>query len=141
MKRTLLFLIFLLYSFHLFSQIGFNYDDAGNRISRYIIELKNTEDVDEEVYKQLNFSISKKRNILVFPNPTKGILTIEIIDEELNEDTLIQMNIYTLKGDLVSSKDYSRKAFEIDLSDKPSGMYLMDIYIGYDKHNFMIVKD
>ncbi|MBA7570757.1 hypothetical protein ES708_12510 [subsurface metagenome] len=141
MKINLVILLYLANTAFCAAQIGFTYDDAGNRESRYLIELKSTDEASEEADKQSNFSISEKRNILVFPNPTEGLLAIEIIDGELDEGTPIQMNIYTLKGDLITSKEYASKTIEIDLSDQPPGTYLLDLNIGEDKHNFMIVKD
>ncbi len=64
----------------------------------------------------------------VYPNPTKGIITIEIPD---NIEESISIQIINSLGNIIYRKDnVKEKYFNIDIFNKPKGTYLFKAVIG-----------
>lgn len=66
-------------------------------------------------------SISRKGNILIFPNPANDVLFVTL-DYETNEKMALEM--YNLSGILVRKEKILSKTSRIDISGLPSGVYL-----------------
>jgi len=113
MKQLYVLLIAILLAFSSFSQpidhISFTYDDAGNRESREVIYLKTGEVEEAEATNQTAFgqvmdSVEFKstlgtKEITIFPNPTKGSLTIAMAGaQETGPATLV---LFSLKGEVI----------------------------------------
>ncbi|KAF5030357.1 hypothetical protein DSECCO2_638990 [anaerobic digester metagenome] len=73
-----------------------------------------------------NLEDNKENAISIYPNPTNGIINIE------NSEEIIQINVYNSIGDLVYSKLNHENNTEIDLSNKPKGIYFIEL-ISKDK--------
>ncbi len=90
----------------------------------FVLEFDQSVNVD-----QLPENIS---SFNVFPNPTEGILKIEL---QSQTQTSMRMSLVTLTGQLVAEKSISFDGTYsdwLDISDLPSGMYFLSI--GDDKH-------
>jgi hypothetical protein len=62
----------------------------------------------------------------IYPNPTSGIFTVELITEEVVETCRVE--IMNMRGELIFSKAMmDSKKLEISLNGKPSGIYLVRI--------------
>ena len=60
----------------------------------------------------------------VYPNPSKGLITINIEDSELD-----RIDVYNATGCLVFSKSVTKNPFDIDLNQVGvSGLYLIQFY-------------
>ncbi len=59
-----------------------------------------------------------EKEILVFPNPSNGIFTVNI-----NNEKAAQIIIYNTMGEKIYQSKLYNQEFEIDLSSKPKGMY------------------
>jgi len=81
---------------------------------------------DEKTYSGAEENGSAATNPLfrVYPNPTSGIFTIEHLNG--HQDMLVE--IYGLMGEKIIKKVLTgQNKYDLDLSDKPSGIYLMQI--------------
>lgn len=75
-------------------------------------------------------------NISIYPNPTKGKLFIESMDNEAEFISVI--NIY---GQTVYQRAISRGQTEIDISDFANGFYLFKVTIGQNSYVKKIIKE
>ena len=67
----------------------------------------------------LGISNLNKINVLVYPNPTNGIINIEGISD-------FTYKIYSINGQLIESKNSNQKL--IDLTYQKKGLYLINLY-------------
>jgi hypothetical protein len=82
----------------------------------------NPNEITTNVNNKLN-----KNDIIIYPNPSTGIINIL----ELPED--VQLNIYNILGQLVSSQNVNMgSSSNIDLRNLPSGVYTLT----FNGHNF-----
>lgn len=118
--------------------ITFAYDAAGNRISREIFigtrsDHKNFG--DESISEKIG-----KRLIKIYPNPTKGLIKIEL--SELSKSTEITLNVYDLNGcQIYSFKGSSLNITEIDLSRHNNGIFILEIGIDCETTTYKIIKN
>jgi hypothetical protein len=154
MKKTLLILYTLLLSNQPYTNgqdenkntLGntiYEYDFAGNRISRYVVNLKeqnveekdNNNDNNEEPFKH---SIGY-RNISVYPNPVKTTLTAEIWNGEKSETYIFQL--FDAGGKLlIENKQIDNGTSTFDLSKFPKGIYILVIQTNDGKIEYKIIK-
>jgi|GEM_PF-2083929 len=79
-----------------------------------------------EVTESVGISYGYRDEIVVYPNPTNGKLTIEV--PSLNEDRTIQ--VMDVTGSLMFIREIKDKKMTMDLSSLPSGIYYLKIYKG-----------
>ena len=76
-------------------------------------------------------SIENKASLRFFPNPTRGLVNIEI-DNLKNEDISVQICNYN--GQIIYSKEFGRSTGQIhdiiDLADKSKGVYFIRFQSG-----------
>lgn len=124
--------------------IQYSYDNSGNRILRKVITLKSAKVLPDST------NISKKgkdiyednlgnKKIIIYPNPTKGELRVDIGNYE---DTPVSgLSIYDISGKLIIKKSQVNQSTILDLFPYPSGTYVMIIYIGNEKAEWKILKE
>lgn len=119
----------------------YTYDASGNRTERVIDLTKSAEiaasssSTNEE---QLFEAELANLDIRIYPNPTKGLLKVEIPDIGDIKPTLV---IYNLQGKQLVNKTVSNQISTINLSDQPPGMYIMKIVNGEESLDWKIIKD
>jgi hypothetical protein len=161
MKKIFLFLAFIVLSHLVWSQtetsgIIYTYDNAGNRTSR-MLEVKepkidttsNTGDsilssqVDNKLIGdattiQQQIELIQKYGLKVFPNPTEGKLNLVI---ENNTNNLKgEIRLYQQTGSLLLSQKSISSSNLIDLSNKPSGTYILELLIENKGVQWKIIK-
>ena len=119
---------------------SFTYDTAGNRLSR-VIPLKSAriENKDTLANKQLTFEdLIGNQPVKIYPNPTKGRLKVEIpfIDE-----ANASLKVFSPDGAMVKNLIVTSTFTEVDLIDKPAGIYILMIGIGALSSEWKIIKD
>jgi len=153
MKTLYCFVIFLLPSFALFCQtvnhISFTYDVAGNRETREVIYLKttaieDTEATNQNVFGQVTDSVEFKgilhgQEVSIFPNPTKGSLTIAIAGEQ--ETGPATLALFSISGELVLKQQIRQPNTTLDLSGHPPGNYLLQISTAAGSETWKVVKE
>ncbi|WP_461634291.1 T9SS type A sorting domain-containing protein [Labilibaculum euxinus] len=129
------------------NNINFAYDAAGNRVSRTInlsstksgINGGDTEKLSFEKSEDFFTEILAEKEIKIYPNPTRGQLRVDILGyEDLDNNSSIQ--VFTTGGVLLYKSNTPSQTNNINLSDKPAGLYLMVITIGSEKSTWKIIK-
>lgn len=85
-----------------------------------------------------NLSSSQKGNNIIYPNPTKGEFSIY-----LGNKTVYKVDVYSIMGELVYSKDVLDTDFSIliDLSSKSKGVYIIHLYTLNDIEKRKLIVD
>ncbi|MFV0377412.1 MAG: T9SS type A sorting domain-containing protein [Mangrovibacterium sp.] len=122
------------------SKVRFEYDGSGNRKLRTItlstsptMASKSQMLEPEELKTELG-----DQEIRIYPNPTKGLLRIDIPNLD---GTNITLDIFDSHGRLLIRKDAQAIGNQLDLSAYPSGMYLLLIRTENDKQEWKIIKE
>ncbi|MBW2960276.1 zinc-dependent metalloprotease [Mesonia aestuariivivens] len=86
-------------------------------------------DTDEEEF---------ENEIKIYPNPTKGLVNIDLNNSLSLKKS--QLNLFDLLGRKVKSKSLIAKNSELNISDLPSGVYLLEIESDGNKITRKIIK-
>lgn len=119
----------------------FTYDASGNRTERVIDLTKSVEitasssSLSEEKLIEAELS---SLDIKIYPNPTKGVLKVEILEIGDIKPTLV---VYNLQGKQLVNRTVSNQISTINLSEQPPGMYIMKIVNGAESLDWKIIKD
>jgi len=137
MKWISLILIFLCPMLQAQDKVKYGYDAAGNRISRTIVLAPRTTPV-EETKPVVYTEVLKDIQLKIYPNPTTGMLKVEIINQP--EGQTAQIWLYAMSGQLIKTfKDVSHTV-SIDISAQPAGIYLMNFVAGEYRTEWKIIK-
>lgn len=142
MKRVYLFFLVLLFAiFQLSAQtykVVYEYDHAGNRVSRVVISINTrAKSVDDEI-SPLEQELMQCK-IRVFPNPTKGFLNMEISSGE--ENCCYDFTLYSSSGQkLLNKKQIGNGNVSLDLSTYSTGIYILILKYGEEVVQYKIVK-
>ena len=125
------------------SPVTYNYDNNGNRLTRSITLKKSTASSDsifedkskKEIYKD---EIGEVR-IRIFPNPTKGILLVEI--SGVTTERLIEYSLYNSSGKFLKKQKFYGPLFTIDLTNHPSGIYILRLSTKGEVSEWKIIKE
>lgn len=146
MKQIYFLLLLIFSSIALIGQIpqqeiSYTYDQAGNRISRKVVDLKsnkvksNFSSTDSVVVKE---SI-RERTITVFPNPTRGALGIDI--QGGDSETEMRLILYSATGTVLYNRPGKQGINPVDMTNYPQGWYILLILSGNEKREYKIVKE
>lgn len=72
---------------------------------------------------ELSISDVNELRLNIYPNPTIGVLNISLEDESGNS----QLNLFSTRGELVSTQIMRGDNFKMDLSNLNKGVYLLEI--------------
>jgi hypothetical protein len=121
--------------------ISYDYDYAGNRISRKVVPLSPP---PQGAKKQPADSIAVedilgKRNILVYPNPTRGALGVEINGGDTEED--IRLILFSGQGVQLYNSKAQPGINPIDMTAYPKGWYILRVQAGEERKEFKVIKE
>ena len=145
MKTRFLFLIIITIGVFCCRQaqaqgVSYGYDAAGNRISRVITmpplrSSKSEPTGEEKVYSE----VLKDFTVNIYPNPTKGDLTVEI--GQLPEGRTASLLLYNLQGKLILQRTGLHDGSEhLNIGAQPAGIYLMKIATQDSSTEWKIIK-
>jgi hypothetical protein len=131
---------------NVFSQnrVTYDYDAAGNRLSGLssqlrmaaITDQKTEDEIDtEEVY----FDKIDLSNIRIYPNPTKGILKIEIT--RMSEENPINIQLYDMSGRMLINEQNAAPFTDLNISGQPDGTYILTIFTDNRTTHWKIIKE
>jgi len=146
MKKKILFLLILVSALSVRAQqkTCYSYDNAGNRISQNVILIS----ISSKSLSQSTDSVSQQKisssllicNVTVYPNPTKGVLSISIT--EIAEDAVSGIALYNSSGQLLKKMQViGNSTFLIDISSYANGIYLIDFKQGESHQLYKIIKE
>ena len=133
--------IFLLMPVLLYGQtkIRFYYDAAGNRTDRVIELKKDALALSDSTAISLLTDQLGQVSISIFPNPTKGIVTVNITNPPV--DKPVTCAIYNPEGKRLHFIDSQFQSDKIDLSSYPNGIYVLVITVDNKKSEWKIIKE
>lgn len=122
-------------------RIGYSYDAAGNRVKREIIMP-----APKTMAKQQNFSSDNQsfsdmlcdHSVKIYPNPSKGTLKICIFG--LKDSDKCSLGVYTTQGVQILAKKVKTDNTDVNISNQPNGVYLLQIAINGKSTTWKIVK-
>ena len=120
----------------------YNYDASGNRIERQFITLKSARIASSDgnkLEKEVFEGLLGEGELKIYPNPTKGMLRVEIPLNVLEEQVFLR--VYNMQGTLVADQLVSGETSFVDLGSRPSGLYIMKISSGMMVSEWKIVKE
>lgn len=151
MKNALLIALLLLFASAVFGQdyIQFTYVD-GNRKKRELKTVKitnptqvqthlDTTVVDDKVAPKPVEDVMGEEKISIYPNPTKGNLSVEITSN--TPDVVSEITVFTLTGQQIFRSNSSDTRVEVDITSKPSGTYIMRVSRGGNVSTWKIIKE
>lgn len=143
-KRPLCFVLSVFLSFsttQLFAdRITYNYDDAGNRISRQkeiVIDTRFSITENPISEKSYEDSLSTAK-IVIYPNPTYGQLRIDIIGCSSFEGSFI--SLLNLSGQQLKKWDELSESVTIDITEYKPATYLLKISVAESVSTWKIIK-
>jgi len=127
--------------------IEFTYDASGNRTYRTEItfrsatagEATNEEETDDEADIQVFTDALAQSTIHIYPNPTKGLLRVEISGYEDSKPVTLQL--YDMGGKPLEHESNIISSVTIDLSSHPAGIYILRMTAGNEKNEWKIIKE
>jgi YD repeat-containing protein len=133
--------------------ISYSYDANGNRTGR-ILNVQQQRSLEipggdtlllppvEPDYDKMATDIvlvEGELNTTVYPNPTKGLLKIEISNMPLNAKT--EARLYNLSGNQVMIRKDFGNNYDMDLSNMKDGTYILRIRISNRIFDWKVIKN
>jgi YD repeat-containing protein len=144
--KNIIFVVLLLTSTLAVAQttIRFSYDDAGNRTKREILLKKSLEANSDsasisEADTELVTDWLDKMKITIYPNPTRGELTIDIAN--IPQDADGEITIHNTEGKRLHQLKQLNSTNVLDLSAYSTGIYVVRITTGQKSCERKIVKE
>lgn len=122
-------------------KIGYTYDSAGNRINRKAVQsFKKTmarlqANPSED---QRASDMQHDHSITIYPNPTDGLLRINISQLKKTDDC--SLCFYTSQGTLIITENVKKENVYINISNQPAGIYLLKITINDKVTTWKVIK-
>lgn len=120
--------------------VNFEYDNDGNRISRFISlgddrDDRSSSDTTETIHYT---DIIDESQINIYPNPTTESVFVNITNPE--DGNTISATMLSPTGVLLDSKVIGAAAVEFDLSGKAAGIYILELRSENDTKAWKIIK-
>jgi hypothetical protein len=139
----------LLYNNSNAQTVKYYYDVTGNRTEK-IIDLgedlkssQNSKALKKSLLESLKAIEIKddtfKQDILIYPNPTKGLIRLEIPENPENNG-ILQITVQDINGKVIYTKPHEALVTEVDLSDQPEGIYILVLKKGTITSQWKIIK-
>ena len=138
MNKTLTTLVFLALPLMVQAQkVTYAYDAAGNRIKREIV--LQTRPVPQSENTEMFSDLISGKNVHISPNPTKGILKIDIPGK--TESDQCELSLYNLEGRLLIKNNVETSHAELDLNLQKNGIYILRLTLNGKNTSWKIIKE
>lgn len=122
--------------------VSFEYDDAGNRTQRSISTIKATETEIENLTDFIvpipaDNVVAGELNATIYPNPTYGIINIEV---DVNESETITYMLYDQTGKWIEQGQIAGYRKELSLESRQPGVYFIMLAGQTKRVTYKIVK-
>ncbi|MFZ4581242.1 MAG: T9SS type A sorting domain-containing protein [Paludibacter sp.] len=144
---TLLFLILVSISELYCQSATFDYDASGNCVLKYktvilgpsYAKKKPGNQNTDTIQAPLQESLLGERKLTIYPNPTKGVLKIEVSGKALeNQGKYI---VTDLSGKIMMSGIFESMSFQVDMTTLPEGGYFIKLMIENKQDIWKIIKE
>ena len=120
-------------------KVCYNYDKAGNRTDRTICLKSTPASADSNSIAQPITENLGEMVITLYPNPTKGQLTIKVANMPIEAKGEIILSDMT--GRLLMKQNTIRETTMFNLSSHPSGLYVLKIRIDDKVSEWKVIKE
>jgi hypothetical protein len=118
------------------NRVSYVYDSAGNRTEK-VIQLTKSAVSNDSTYHFVDMVI--KRELKIYPNPTRGQITVDIPDtENLKSGELV---VYNLTGQTMERKKVTSPSMQLDISSSASGIYILHVRLDGETSTWKIIKE
>lgn len=121
------------------STIEYTYDAAGNRTGRAVIVLRSVviaEEKEEQPF--VAFDLFADLSVRIHPNPTKGFVTVVILN--LQQEQQVDLLLFDITGKMLISKQNAGTSTDMDLSGYVNGTYILKVVSGENVYDWKIIK-
>ena len=119
--------------------VVYTYDEAGNRTNRSIIYIEDLRSSTEDTSPPETISgLTSEQEVKFYPNPTRGILTVEIL--RLSETNPAEIQIIDTSGRTVKHLKTVSLQNTLDLGNLTNGIYLLKITLKDETATWKIIK-
>ncbi len=125
------------------TSMGFAYNAAGCMTTRTILfpstKSARFESADTIIpYDKPLLDMFANNNVLIYPNPTKGQLKVAV--ENKAETDKVSVTLFNMQGTQIHQNTFTENESTIDITNSPSGTYMLNITINGETHNWIIIK-
>jgi YD repeat-containing protein len=92
----------------------------------------------DEMPKEIYTDVLAETQIIIYPNPTRGLLTVKI--SELPQHAASSLTLFDIQGRVITQKQSLADENKLDISTQPAGTYIMRIAIGEEVVSWKIIK-
>ena len=142
MRKFFIYLCFMLFPAFTFAQskIGYAYDMAGNRIKREIVMSVSRAMAKKQSFESQDFYSERLREhtVKIYPNPTQANLKVSI--SGLDNSDKCHLGVYSIQGTQILAFDVNSDNVNVDISNQPNAVYLLQITINGQSTTWKIVK-
>ena len=115
------------------------YDNAGNRTTVTLYKSSIAEADSAELQKPVEV-IDQGQEFKLYPNPTKGLLTIEC--PGIPDETKVTCSIHDANGRFISNAMYTgQQTIKFDMSNLPNGLYIFQLKLQDKQFVLKVLKD
>ena len=138
MNKTSIFILLLSIAMNISAQsVSYSYDNAGNRTARRTFTMSKSPSAPEQTITAIPDIIAEK-SVVIYPNPTKGIVTVEIKD--YTDKLQAEFRLTDLSGRTITNRKAVSRTQTFDLSGQIAGVYLLQIRINNESVVWKIIK-
>lgn len=119
--------------------VTYRYDAAGNRIQRTVTLQTQLQSSPSASDMALMNDIIAEHGIKIYPNPTRGMLSVEI--NEYSDDLNVEYWLSDMSGRIINHQKASSKTAYFDLNKYPAGIYLLKIKVNDETAVWKVVKE
>ena len=131
-------------------RVSYEYDTSGGRTSRKIKEIvlpqsRSFFEVEQPIQEDdiVSLEDADVNEVKIYPNPTKGSLTIELTGSVFDIQGAIapEIALYDASGRQLQNQRTEVSLFQLDLSSYSPGWYLLIIRGGAERQEYKIIKE
>jgi len=127
----------------------YEYDDAGNRIVRHVLELKCSLPAPEDSLEVTSYELQVTSNeffveklaqleMKIYPNPATEKITLEISNFEKLQTGVFKL--YNLNGQLLKECPVHSVSTEVSLAGLSAGTYILKVFMNDKTDEWKIIK-
>jgi YD repeat-containing protein len=119
--------------------VTYQYDNAGNRTERVVNLSSSSAALRSSEETTALEDVIAKQEIKIYPNPTQGMLAVEIIN--FSSDIQADFLLADMSGKIIDRRRATSGYLTFNLSNHPAGIYLLRMSINGETNTWKIIKE